>query len=73
MTTLQNQIVGKKESVTDELLLLNPHQTPMISLVGFGDAVSQVEHQWFEDEMYADETTATEAALVDATTITEAN
>lgn len=72
MTTLQNQIVGKKESVTDELLLLNPHQTPMISLVGFGESVSQVERQWFEDEMYADETTAT-TALVGATTITVAD
>lgn len=72
MTILQNQIVGKKESVTDELLLLNPHQTPMINLVGFGEPVSQVEHQWFEDEMYADETTAS-AALVDATTITVAD
>lgn len=72
MTTLQNQIVGKKESVTDELLLLNPHQTPMISLVGFGESVSQVERQWFEDEMYADETTAT-AALIGATTITVAD
>lgn len=73
MTILQNQIVGKKESVTDELLLLNPHQTPMISLVGFGDAVTQVEHQWFEDEMYADETTATASALADGTTITVAD
>lgn len=69
MTILQNQIVGKKESVTDELLLLNPHQTPMISLVGFGDTVSQVEHQWFEDEMYADETTTTATAVIDATTV----
>lgn len=72
MTILQNQIVGKKESVTDELMLLNPHQTPMLSLVGFGESVSQVERQWFEDEMYADETTAT-AALVGATTITVAD
>lgn len=72
MTTLQNQIVGKKESVTDELLALNPHQTPMIKLVGFSDPVSQVERQWFEDEMYADETTAT-AAAVDATKITVAD
>lgn len=73
MTILQNQIVGKKESVTDELLLLNPLQTPMINLVGFGESVSQVEHQWFEDEMYADETTATADALVDATTISVAD
>lgn len=72
MTILQNQIVGKKESVTDELLLLNPHQTPMISLVGFGESVSQVERQWFEDEMYADETTAT-AAAEGATSVTVAD
>lgn len=73
MTILQNQIVGKKESVTDELLLLNPHQTPMISLVGFGEAVSQVERQWFEDEMYADETTLTGALTAAATTVSVAD
>lgn len=70
--TIQNQIVGKKLSVTDELLLLNPHQTPMISFLGFSDPVTQVEHQWFEDEMYADKTTAT-AATAAATSITVAD
>lgn len=73
MTILQNQIVGKKESVTDELLLLNPHQTPMISLVGFGESVSQVERQWFEDEMYADETTLTAELNNSATTVAVAD
>ena len=73
MTTIQNQIVGKKEDVTDELLLLNPHQTPMLSLVGYGEAVTQVEHAWFEDEMYADETTATAEALAAATTLAVAD
>ena len=73
MTILQNQIVGKKESVTDELLLLNPHQTPMISLVGFGESVSQVERQWFEDEMYADETTVATALTNSATTVAVAD
>jgi len=73
MTILQNQIVGKKESVTDELLLLNPHQTPMISLVGFGESVSQVERQWFEDEMYADETTLTAELTNSATTVAVAD
>ena len=73
MTILQNQIVGKKESVTDELLLLNPHQTPMISLVGFGESVSQVERQWFEDEMYADETTVATALTEAATTLAVAD
>jgi len=57
MTVIQKQIVGKKESVTDELLLLNPMQTPMINLLGFGSAVSQVEHQWYEDKMVGDKTT----------------
>jgi len=70
MTTLQNQIVGKKEDVTDELLLLNPHQTPMLSLVGYGEATTQVEHAWFEDEMYADETKATATATNAGTTLT---
>jgi hypothetical protein len=68
-----SQIIGKKESVVDELLLLNQHQTPLISLLGFAPAVSQVEHVWFEDEMQASETTvagavtnvATSAVVVD--------
>lgn len=69
MTVIQNQIVGKRESVTDELLLLNPLQTPMISLLGFGSPVSQVEHQWFEDVMYGDKTTAKTALTAEATTL----
>lgn len=73
MTTLQNQIVGKKEAVSDELLLLNPHQTPMVTLLGFGEPTTQVEHVWFEDEMYADETTATASALSGDTTIAVAD
>lgn len=73
MTIIQNQIVGKKEDVTDELLLLNPHQTPFLSTKGFSEPVSQVEHTWFEDEMYADQTTATGAVLADATTVTVAD
>jgi len=73
MTVIQNQIVGKKESVTDELLLLNPLQTPMISLLGFGSPVSQVEHQWFEDVMYGDKTTVGTALAADATTLAVAD
>jgi hypothetical protein len=73
MSILQNQIVGKKEDVTDELLLLNPYQTPMTSLIGFGEAVTQVENVWFEDEMYADETTASASALIDAVTLAVAD
>lgn len=73
MTVIQNLIVGKKEDVTDELLMLNPHQTPMQSLVGYGTPTKQVEHAWFEDEMYADETTATAEALAAATTLSVAD
>lgn len=64
-----SSLIGKKESVVDELLLLNPHQTPLISLLGFAPAVSQVEHVWFEDEMYADETLVNGAKLVSDTSI----
>src|SRR5690606_3676248 len=66
---LSGQLIGKRESVADELLLLNPHQTPLLAMLGFSTPVTQVEHNWFEDEMFADESTATEAALADATTV----
>jgi hypothetical protein len=60
-----NDLIGKKESVVDELKLLNPHQTPMLSMVGFGQDVGNVEHVWFEDEMFGDKS-ATAAAIDDA-------
>ena len=69
MTIIQKQIVGKRESVTDEILLLNANQTPLLNAKGFSEPTTQVEHVWFEDEMYSDETTASAAALVGATTI----
>ena len=61
---LSGQLIGKKESVTDEILLLNEHQTPLLNLLGFSEAVSQVEHVWFEDEMYADESVTTATAAI---------
>lgn len=71
MTKVYNEdLVGKKESVVDEFLLLNPLQTPMINLLGFGQAVTAVEHIWFEDEMFAQEAKATAAAEAAATSIT---
>ncbi|MFB5568670.1 DUF5309 family protein [Bacillus cereus] len=65
-----NDLIGKKESVVDEYLLLNPLQTPMISLLGFGTAVTNVEHIWFEDEMFAQEAKASAAVDAAATEIT---
>lgn len=70
---LSGELIGKRESVADELLLLNPHQTPLLAMLGFSQAVTQVEHNWFEDEMFADESTATAGAAVGGTTITVAD
>ena len=54
MSKIYNKdLIGLKQSVVDEILLLNSHQTPLISLLGFGDAVTQVEHVWFEDEIHS--------------------
>lgn len=50
-----SDLIGKKLSVVDEILLLNPHQTPLINLIGFSDPITQTNHQWFEDEIYGDE------------------
>lgn len=66
---LSGELIGKRESVVDQILLLNPHQIPMINLLGFGDPVTQVEHVWFEDEMFADESTVVGAATDSDTTI----
>lgn len=68
-----SSLIGKKEDVTDEILLLNPHQTPMLNLLGFAEATTQVEHVWYEDEMYADESTVAGAKLVSDTTVVVAD
>jgi hypothetical protein len=66
-------LIGVKENVVDEFLLLNPYQTPMLALVGFGASISNVEHIWFEDEMLQQESTVTGATAVDATSIVVAD
>lgn len=70
---LSGELIGKRESVADQLLLLSPHQTPLLAMLGFSTPVTQVEHQWFEDEMFADESTATAAATDSDTTISVAD
>jgi hypothetical protein len=64
-----SDLIGKKVSVVDELLLLNQHQTPMLNLIGFAEAVTQTNHNWYEDEMVADETKVNGAKLVSDTSI----
>lgn len=66
-------LIGKKQSVVDEILLLNPHQTPLLNMLGFAEAVTQTSHQWFEDEMFNDESTVAGAKLVGDTAIVVAD
>jgi len=68
-----NLVVGKRESVVDEMLLLSPHQIPLLSLVGFGEPVYNTKHEWVEDEMFAYETILTAAVDDVATTLNVAD
>lgn len=69
---LSGELIGKRESVTDQLLLLNPYQTPLISMLGFSDPAIQVEHVWFEDSMFGSESKITAAATSGETTLSVA-
>lgn len=70
---LSGELIGKRESVQDQLLLLNPHQTPFLAMVGFSNPVTQVEHVHFEDSMFADESTVNGAKLAADTSIVVAD
>lgn len=61
--TMSQYVVGQKQSVVDELLLLTPYQIPMINLLGFSDAVTNTKHEWFEDSMFPYTGKITTAAL----------
>jgi len=69
MTIYTADMIGKKFSIVDELMMLNPHQTPLVSRLGFGEAVTNTTHEWFEDAMFSFESTADGAFLVSDTTI----
>lgn len=74
MSNIYNaDLIGKKLSVVDEILLLNPNQTPLISLLGFSAPVTQTTHQWYEDEVFAVQSTATAGATATATAIVVAD
>ncbi|WP_314587916.1 DUF5309 family protein [Paenibacillus terrigena] len=70
---LSGELIGKRESITDQILLLNPYQTPLLSMLGFSQPTTQVEHVWFEDSMFADESIVTTAAAVDAVSLVVAD
>lgn len=69
MTIYSQALVGKRESVSDEILLLNPSQTPMLNLLGFSAPVTQPTHVWYEDEMFDTASTVATAATATATEI----
>jgi hypothetical protein len=66
-------LIGKKQSVVDEILLLNQHQTPLLNLLGFAEPVTQVEHAWFEDELFGSGTTVAGAVTNVATSVVVAD
>lgn len=49
------EYVGTVESVTDEMLLLDPKLTPLIDLIGYDEETTSTTHSWYEDAMFADE------------------
>lgn len=69
MLVFDRDLVGKRESVTEQILLLNPDQTPLINLVGFSEPAVATTYVWYEDKMFATKSKVSEAAAVDATTI----
>jgi len=52
MPIYTSELIGKKLSVVDEMLLLQPHVIPMISLLGFGPETGNTNHEWNEDSMF---------------------
>src|SRR5690606_29731109 len=62
-------LVGVKESVVDAMLLLNPHQIPLLSRIGFGDPVYNTKHEWIEDELFSYESQLTAEVDDEATTL----
>ncbi|WP_449601055.1 SU10 major capsid protein [Paenibacillus sp. Marseille-Q9583] len=70
MTIYSNALIGKRESVVDEIMLLNPTQAPMLNLLGFGEPVTSTTHTWYEDEVFATRSKVTAAATAAATELT---
>ena len=68
-------LIGKKESVVDEFLLLNHYFIPLLSMLGFSQEIGNVQHEWFEDTMFAKSGIINNSGAVgeDDTTITVAD
>jgi hypothetical protein len=72
------ELIGVKQCVVDEILLLDPYQIPLITALGLTGSgmmseCASTKCEWFEDQLYDTHSTATAAALVGDTQITVAN
>lgn len=67
------EMVGIKESVVDEMLLLSPYQIPILSRIGFGQPVLNTKHEWTEDVLANDKTTITTQVAQSATAVVVAD
>lgn len=68
--TLSRELIGVKQDVTDEMLLLNPYQIPLLDRLGFGKETGNTTHEWVEDEMLPMKSTIKGAITNTDTTIT---
>lgn len=55
MNLRSREYVGTAESVTDEMLLLDPKLIPLIDLIGYDSPATDTKHVWVEDSMFSDE------------------
>ena len=68
MTLLSPELVGVRESVSDQVLMLSAETIPMLSLLGFSDEKAiATKHTWYEDEMFLMASTLDEAIAADDT------
>ena len=69
-----SDLIGVREDIVDEIMLLNPYQIPLISALGItGGEVISTKHEWFEDQLFDTKSVTTAAALIDAVAIVVAS
>lgn len=66
----RSDLIGVQESVSQDILLLNPYMIPLLSRLGFSEPIANTKHEWYEDSMFAYETLVNGAKLDTDTTIT---
>ena len=60
-----SDIIGVRQDIVDEIMLLNPYQIPLISALGITNGeVINTTHTWFEDELFDVKSTLSVAALI---------